>query len=203
MLLISPLAEKKNLTKVWGDITAKARGSLQSEPSAEAQHPAQSVEPASKKAKTDSVPVQPASKASSQGPASSASAAAVDPKEDAADPEFDLENPHDCQQLIRLHFGSSASKDLPAVAQFYVNELRQKATKWASLALLMQKELLKQGVLKSKSGRQAWFAAWSKNREARFAKMPEYLKSKPRTAGAQKIRFVSCCDRLHQKPGTK
>ena len=57
---------------------------------------------------------------------------AVDPKEEAADPEFDLENPHDCQQLIMLHFGSSASKDLPAVAQFYVNELRQKATKSAS-----------------------------------------------------------------------
>ena len=123
--------------------------------------------------------LQMGQRASTLNTSSSTSAAAVDPKEEAADPEFDLENPHDCQQLIMLHFGSSASKDLPAVAQFYVNELRQKATKSASLALLMQKELLKQGVLKSKFGRQAWFAAWSKNREARFVKMPEYLKSKP------------------------
>ncbi|CAK9067052.1 Uncharacterized protein SCF082_LOCUS34013 [Durusdinium trenchii] len=142
-------SRKKSATKVWGDLTAKAKA-IQPELS-EVPETEKKKEPESEKKKEPTA---------------------------AEEREFDLECVDDCLELIAHHWQQKEPENLRVVVSYFLADLHQKATKSMPLSHLVNTQVLQSGVLKTKTSRQAWLDAWAKNRSHRFVQLPAYLQKK-------------------------
>jgi hypothetical protein len=114
-----------------------------------------------------------ASAQTKETPSASSSHAQAPPTEPKK--EFDLESTDDCIEFIVAHWGPNRPDHLEEVASFFVKELRGKASRTKPLSHLMQCDVIKSGILKTKEARRKWYEAWAINRKTRFVKLPDNL----------------------------
>lgn len=159
-------AAKKHLCKVWGDMLSKVAGKDPAAPCTPAPVSA-AVPPA------PAVPQEPPKASSTSAQAPCLPAPPPESSEKEKKTEYDLDVAEDACQFILAHFKASLQEEARPAVEFFVGELKKKASKIKPLSAWMQKEIVATRVLMKPQSRHMWLTSWKENRSHRYVSGPK------------------------------
>ena len=166
-LTLSP-GKRETVVRAWGDMVNKTRLIGKTTPKAEAQAPS---------AAQPSVQTSSSSTSKDIAKETTATNAPELAAEKAAPPsEYDLDDPLSATEYLCLFWPDKSRDEAKVLVEFYIQTTKAKVSKAEPLSALIQKGLLKPGILMKKDGRQKWLEAQRHARAIRFVQKPAFAK---------------------------
>lgn len=106
-------------------------------------------------------------------PPNPAASAAAHPDENI---EYDLDCPESASNFLLLHWSEKNQEDVKIFVEHYIEKAQKKVTKSDPLSAIIQREVVKSGVLLKRDGRDKWLAAQKHARSIRFVAKPAFAK---------------------------
>lgn len=165
-LSLSPAKKQaaEGVAKVWGDLVQTSRMRLTSK-----SPPEQTATPG-----TPALQTPASSNKDNVAPPNPATSAGADHADENI--EYDLDCPESASNFLLLHWSEKNREDVKIFVERYIQKARSKITKSDPLSAIIQREVVKTGVLLKRDGRDKWLAAQKHARSIRFVAKPAFAK---------------------------